>query len=365
MKTKNLVYLLSLLAFLSFGIIACNSGEKETDENTETTQAVKHFRHILFSETAFDGINGSHEISAEEAKTINNYKFTYDEKNRPVSIEFCRDSILLNYSSTGAAKITIAYTDSTETQLYFDKDGKSKVVDGEVFKSVFSTNATGMRTGLRFFDKEGKQIENRNKIASYTWSKLPDGMVKENRYNMAGEEVVMNEFCPFYELRFTYDDRGFVKRMANYQADTLYNCTAENCGDIGVSYFSFDISDKGDLQKFTVYNTVGQLSNLYWGWAKFENKIDENGYVTERAFWDQDDEYLAGKSVPVRHIKYDEHGSKIEEVLMDGERNVINDPNNGIAIFEYKYDVQGHPTDTIRYDKERVVIAPKNTTAAM
>lgn len=365
MKTKNLVYLLSLLAFLSLGFMACNSGGKETDENTETTQAVKHYRHILFSETAFDGINGTHEISADQAKNINNYKFTYDEKNRPVSIEFCRGDVLLGYSSTGAAKITIEYTDSTETRLYFDKEGKSKEVNGKVFKSVFSTDATGMRTGLKFYDKEGNQIENRNKIANYTWKKLPDGMIKENRFNLAGEEVVMNQFCPFYELRFTYDDRGFVKRMANYQADTLYNCTEENCGDIGVSYFAFDVNDKGDLLKFTVCNTVGQLSNLYWGWAKFEQKLDENGNLTEIAYWDQDNEYLSGKSVPVRQFKYDEHGAVTEVTFMDSERNVINDPKEGFAIVEYKYNEQGNPTDTIRYDKERVVIAPKSTTAAM
>ncbi|MEZ4999713.1 MAG: hypothetical protein R2744_03225 [Bacteroidales bacterium] len=47
----------------------------------------------------------------------------------------------------------------------------------------------------------------------------------------------MNPFCPFYELRFEYDDNGFVTRMSNYQADTLYNCTAENCGDIGSLIF--------------------------------------------------------------------------------------------------------------------------------
>lgn len=354
MKTNKFIYLFALLVTLSFGFIACNNETKESEDSNEVTESVKHYRHILFSETAFDNVKGIRELTAEEAKTVNNYKFTFDDKKRPVTIEFCRGEVILGYSSTGAAKITIEYTDSTETRLYFDKDGKAKVVNGEVFKSVFSLNETGMRTGLKFYDKEGNQIENHNKIASYTWAKLPNDMIKENRFNLAGDEVVMNEFCPFYELRFSYDDQGVVKRMANYEADTLYNCTAENCGDIGVSYFTFDINEHGDLQKFTVLNTVGQLSNLYWGWAKFENKIDEYGNTTEIAFWDQDDEYLAGKSIPVRQYKYDEYGAKIEETLMDGERNIINHPKNGFAIVEYNYNDQGHPTDTIRYDKDRV-----------
>lgn len=354
MKTNKLIFAFSLVAILSFSFIACNNETKETEDKNEVTENVKHYRHILFSETSFDNVQGTYELTGEETKTVNNYKFTYDEKNRPIAIEYCRAETLLGYSSTGAAKITITYTDNSETRLYFDKDGKEKLVSGKVYKSVFSLDETGMRTGLTFYDKEGINIENRNKVASYTWAKLPDNMIKENRFNLAGEEVVMNEFCPFYELRFTYDEKGFVKRMANYEADTLYNCTAENCGDIGVSYFTFDISEKGDLQKFTVLNTVGQLSNLFWGWAKFEIKVDDNGNVLERAFWDQDDEYLAGKSIPVRQYKYDQHGAKVEEILMDGDRNMMNHPKNGFAIVEYKYNELGHPTDTIKYDKERI-----------
>ena len=94
-------------------------------------------------------------------------------------------------------------------------------------------------------DENSAPIENRNKIHKFVWTRLENGMIKELRYNLAGESVVMNEFCPFYELRFSYDKEGYVTRMANYNADTLYNCTAENCGDIGVSYFAFENNAKG------------------------------------------------------------------------------------------------------------------------
>ena len=61
----------------------------------------------------------------------------------------------------------------------------------------------------------------------------------------------MNPFCPFYELRFTYNDKGYVMDMANYENDSLYNCTAENCGDIGVSYFEFEPNEFGDVLSFS------------------------------------------------------------------------------------------------------------------
>jgi len=352
MKSNKFLFLLGFAAILSIGFISC-SDEKKT---SEVTTNVKHYRQILFTETNFDNITGNHEITSEEAKTVNNYKFTLDEKNRPVAIEYCRDSVLLGYGSTDAAKIVITYTDSTETRLYFDKDNNAQEIDGKVFKSVFNLDITGMRTGLKFYDKDGNQIENRNKIASYTWSKLPDGMVKENRYNLAGTEVIMNEFCPFFELRFSYNEKGYVTRMANYQADTLYNCTAENCGDIGVSYFSFVVNDKGDLQEFSVHNASGKQSNLYWGWSKFVNQVDSLGYVTESTFWDQDLEFLSGKNVPIHQYKYDVHGARIEEIALDSKKNIINDPNSGIAIKEFHYNELGQPTDTIKYDSKRVKI---------
>ncbi len=355
MKNNKFLFLLAFAGILSMAFISC----KNQKDSNETSENVKHYRQILFAETTFDNIVGIHEITADEAKTVNNYKFTLDEKKRPVSIEYCRDTVLLGYGSTDAAKIVIAYTNNTETRLYFDKDNKAQEVDGKVFKSVFSLDSTGMRTGLTFYDKEGKQIENRNKIASYTWSKLPDGMVKENRFNLAGKEVIMNEFCPFYELRFSYNDKGFVTRMANYMADTLYNCTAENCGDIGVSYFSFVIGDKGDLNEFSVHNASGRPSNLYWGWSKFKNTCDSLGNVTETVYWDQDEEFLSGKKVPVYQYKYDTHGAKIETVFMDGKKNIINHPDNGVAIMEFKYNELGQPTDTLKYDNKRVEIKKK------
>jgi len=352
MKKNKFLFFLTFAAILSVGFISC--GDK--NDGKETSENVKYYRQILFSETAFDNITGNYEITAEEAKIVNNYKFTLDEKQRPISIEFCRDTVLLGYGSTDASKIVISYTDSTETRLYFDKDGKEQEVDGKVFKSVFSLDKTGMRTGLKFYDKEGKQIENRNKIAYYTWSKLPDGMVKENRFNLEDKEVIMNEFCPFFELRFSYNEKGFVTRMANFQADTLSNCTAENCGDIGVSYFSFVISDKGDLNEFAVYNASGKHSNLYWGWSKFVNTVDSLGNVTETIFWDQDEEFLSGKKVPVYQYKYDTHGAKIETVFMDAKKNIINHPESGVAITEFKYNELGQPTDTLKYDSKRVKI---------
>jgi YD repeat-containing protein len=351
MKIDKLILPAILTIVIGLGIVACTG----TSEKKETKPGVEYYRSLQFSETPYDTEKGLHPLTADEAKTINNYKFTYDDSGRLISVEFNRNNILLGYSSMGAAKITYEYKDNKQIKRFFNEKNE-QIESAGAYTSEYTLDDKGIRTGLKFYGKDGAPVENRNKIHSWTWSILPDGMVKEQRYNLANVEVVMNPFCPFFELRFSYNDKGYVTRMANYMGDTLYNCTAENCGDIGVSYFSFSPNENGDVQKFEVFNVIGQMSNLYWGWSKFERKFDENGYVLEVAYFDQDNEYLGGKNVPVIQNVYDKHGSIVETKNMDKDRNLINDPDGGVAITEYKYDEAGNRTETLKYDKDRVAV---------
>lgn len=325
---------------------------------------VEYYRNILFSETSWDIERGGHPISAEEAKNINSYKFTYDSLGRLATVEFVRNDLLLGYSSMrGASKIAYTYPDGKQLKHFYDKDNNQIKVDGGVYTYEYSLDNNGFRTGLRFLDSLGSPMENRNKIHNYTWTRTSDGMVKENRYTLANEETIMSEFCPFYELRFTYNDNGFVTRMANYQGDSLYNCTAENCGDIGVSYFLFENNDQGDVLSFSVHNTTGKLSNLYWGWAKRVSKYDANGYVTETMVYDQDDEPVGGNMIPLTQYVYDEHGALIKTINMDKDRNIINHPASGVAYTEYKYDEQGQRVETLEFNKDNQ--AAKHQEAAL
>jgi hypothetical protein len=209
----------------------------------------------------------------------------------------------------------------------------------------------GIIMGLKFFDEAGELMENRNKIAYYTWSKTIFGDVRENRYTLAGEETVLNEFCPFYELWFTYDENGRVTRMANYNNDSLYDCTAENCGNIGVSYFDFSMDPNGGLLEFSVHSTTGQLSNLYWGWARFEQVLDENGYVIERIMYDQDNELLSGKKIPIIQSKYDDGGLLLEQRYLNAQRQLMESASDSVAVKQFKYDEYGQVTETILLDK--------------
>ena len=277
MKVKHLI--LIMVAIIGLG--SCNQKPAQSEDEAN----VKYFRHLLFSETPWDLEQGIHPISAEDAKSINNYKFTWNDNGQLTSIEYNRNGVLLDYSNLRAAKVTYTYEGNKQIKHFFDENSEpAKNGGASVFE--YTLDDSGTRIAMRFLDENSQPIENRNNIYNYKWTKLNDDMIQELRYNLAGEEVIMNPFCPFYELRFTYDNKGYVTRMANYEADTLYDCTAENCGDVGVSYFLFENNENGDLLTFSVHNTVGQLSNLYWGWAKRKNVVDENGYVVEVNMFD-------------------------------------------------------------------------------
>jgi YD repeat-containing protein len=353
MKLNNLTLFFGVLAFIGLGLSACNQ-QKPSGKNQNA--GVEYYRNLLFSETPFDLERGSRQLTAEQAAEINSYKFTYDNAGRLVSVEFVRGDELLGYSSAlDAARITYDYVDNKQIKHFFDENNQSVESEG-VFTAEYTLDENGTRTGLKFYGKNGEPVENGNKIHYYVWAVLDDCMVQEKRYNLANEETIMNPFCPFYELRFTYNSNGYVIRMANYMNDSLYNCTAENCGDIGVSYFTFTPNEHGDVEEFSVYNVTGQMSNLYWGWSKRVSKYDENGYPLETAVFDQDNEYVGGKNVPVTQNVYDKHGALVEVRNLDKDRNIINHPETGVAITEYKYDDKGNRTETLKYNKDRVPV---------
>ena len=315
-------------------------------------QDVKYFRHLLTSQTPYDLEKGIHPVTARQAKTINSYKFTYDKNNRLLSVEFVRNNMLLSYSTMGfAARITYEYIDNKQIKRYFS-DKEEPIEIAGVFRAEYTLDSTGTRRKLEFYGRYGQGVENKNRIHSFEWEVLPNGMVRELRYDLTGKETVLNPFCPFYELRFSYNEKGYVTRMANYKADTLYNCTAENCGEFGVSYFVFEPTESGDVLKFSVYNAGGLTSNVYWGWSKRINTFDSNGYLLESVFYDQDGEYIAGKRVPVIRHEYDSHGAETDTWNLDKDRKPYNNPENKVCHTVYKYDSKGARTETLRFDKD-------------
>ena len=52
---------------------------------------VEYYRNLQFSETPYDIEKGTHPLTADEAKTINSYKFTYDNSGRLIISGICQE----------------------------------------------------------------------------------------------------------------------------------------------------------------------------------------------------------------------------------------------------------------------------------
>jgi len=63
-----------------------------------------------------------------------------------------------------------------------------------------------------------------------------------------------------------------------------------------------------------------------------------------------------GKLVPIVQNTYDSHGSVLEVKNLDKDGNIINSPDNGVAITQYKYDEAGNRTETITLNKDKVPV---------
>jgi hypothetical protein len=138
MKFSKLILPLILTIVLGIAIVSCTS----TTANKSLHSGVEYYRNLQFSETPYDIEKGIHPLTADQAKTINSYKFTYDKTGKLLSVEFVRNNVLLGYSSMqGAAKITYEYSDNKQVKHFFNKDNEP-IESAGVFAVEYSWGKT-------------------------------------------------------------------------------------------------------------------------------------------------------------------------------------------------------------------------------
>ena len=142
MNLKKNTLLLGIAALIIAGIAACNQAPSKKQADSGTAW----YRNLLFSETPWDTERGTRQLTADEAKEINSYKFSYDETGRLLSVEFVRGDELLSYGSLGgAAKITYEYADNKQIKRFFDENNE-QIESGGVFTAEYTLDEKGTRT---------------------------------------------------------------------------------------------------------------------------------------------------------------------------------------------------------------------------
>ncbi|MDZ7633997.1 MAG: hypothetical protein U5L72_05970 [Bacteroidales bacterium] len=131
MRLRNKLFLISLAALAIAGTSACNQAPAKKSAQTGTV----YYRNLLFSETPWDTERGTRELTVEEAKDVNSYKFIYDDDSRLLSVEFVRGDELLSYGSLGGAA----------------QDHLTSIADNKQIKRFFDENNEPMESGRSLY----------------------------------------------------------------------------------------------------------------------------------------------------------------------------------------------------------------------
>lgn len=346
-KNKSGLSIIVVFA-LSLLILSCTGRKSQEPRHS----GVEYYRHLQLTKTPYDIEKGIYPVTSEEVNDVNNYRFTYDDEGRLLSVEYQRNNVLLDYSALGSARITYTYYGNMQAKRYFNSRNEPVLIGG-IYADEFALNSEGNRVSMMFYDSTGKMIDNDKGIHAWIWNKLPDGSISENRYSLKGEDAVLDSTLPFYELRFSYDDNGYLTRMAGYRDDAPYNCYAEGCSDKGVSYLTFGPDKNGNTGRIEIFNLNGEPSSLKEGWSKAISEYDKNGYVTMIRYFDENNTPGNGVFMFSEQFVYDGHGAVTEIRYLDNEGNAMNNPE-GIALVRYEYDQAGNRTDTITLSRDDI-----------
>lgn len=274
-------------------------------------QHTAYYASLPLRESPYPKYQGIVPLSENEAMARNHYRFEYDSRNRPVSVSFWHQNMLIAPNHTAnyffqAAIQRIAYKPGKEIVTFYDRFNNPMTLTGGVVREVYTLNERGKRTSLHFEDANGNKVENRWGIAHYEWEVQRDGSVVENRYGLNGEAKSLRPGFPFNRIRLYYEPNGMLALMQNIDEDLkLVN------NETGVAQDRLQFDEEGKWYGWNVLDASNQLKegngpNV----AKGINIPDEFGYETSVRYEDRSGNARKGSYGFWRGLRsYDAYGN--------------------------------------------------------
>lgn len=289
---KKFWFCLSILFVTSFILFPVKGQEKNGIKKL-------YYRHLKLNHMSpyFDYI-GHYPITAQEAKKVNHYCFTYS-KNKLVSIEekgtdYCWMVHPLLFM--GAEKVCYTYTSGKRTARYFDEQGKPTPNYKGIYVEVTAYNKKGQKVSLKYFDYQGKPMQGVWNVAEYDWD-YRDSLVVEHRKNVNGDFVDVSPYFPFRVSGFRIDP---VKHtIAHYDLDENYKIINS---PQGIACYKDQENAQGDQLNWKYYDSKGTLISPY-GYSEGENIFDYCGYIVKMNF------YVGTNVVGTRSFQYNKEGA--------------------------------------------------------
>ena len=335
---------------------------------------VVYYSTIEFVETPLSYIKGSIALNKEVALGRNHYRFSFDSKNRLISIAFYNGSKPRNPNHTAnlftlSHRMEFSYDKGTERVLFFNTKGKQITVLGSSSQFVYQLNQLGYRESLHFIDSSGKRIENSWNIFEYKWEYLNDGSVIEDRFDIDGKQVSIRPGFDFHRLKLYFNNLGHIALMQNIDknGNLVENSSGASQDNITTNsngnFLQWQVLDnqhkleKGNgpdvavgVQKFNEFGYEIALEHrdennkpIYsaYGICRGKTKFDKYGNLSERNFYDENNKPSNHKIAGYHKLKiaWDKYGNDRESLSYFDIRNKpTTHKTRGYHAVKYEYD---------------------------
>lgn len=415
-------------SMLILAIIAMTNIGYANNTNTLNLKEVKYkyFYNLPFRESPYMPFKGIYKTSKGKAQKRNHYRFGYDKKGRIIELSLMRNNrLVVNINSNnffmGVAKIEFKYKNNTQILTYFNYKNEQTAFYN-VWKSIFIRDKNGKNKELVHYDKSGNVVNNHWGISRYVWETDNKGRIKEQRFDIKGNQAMVRPRFDFYEIRMTFDSRGYLKRMDNYgKKGVLTN------NSLGVATDKLKYDKNGNFTQWKVFNAKGKavIGNLpgtaggnhyynnygdqiktevfdlndnlmigNWGYAYIEKDFSKAGNIiaqrrydankkimtmgpkihsigfnhneinllTEVKYLDKDGRKVVEQRQGIAQAKYvyDENYNMIQRKYFDDKGNLTINRMRGYALEKYKHYSNSKKVDSLRYDASMKLIKKAN-----
>lgn len=355
--------------FLLLALFASLAGHTEIQL---VATAYKYYYHVPFQESPYEALRGTHEAKQQVASKRNHFRFAFDQQGRVTEVAFMRNGkLVINTSHDNFfihhAKIAITYSGDKEEWSFYNYQNQ-RISDGRVYKAEYTLDREGNRIGLAYFNEKGEPVENSWGIARYAWRKFNDKSVKENRYNLKGDQMPIRPDFDFYEVKLEFDKNGYMSTLSNYGLTgeltnnstrvaydkLVYNTKGdflgwkvynkENEPVIGnyplVAEGKHTYNEHGDNMKTETFDLRGNYLVASWGYAFDAKTYDAFGNMIEHDQYDQNKNLLAidGRQVMYSRIEYNDVNQILSTTYMDKDRKLRPSMPHRAATVSMKYD---------------------------
>ncbi|MCB0462393.1 MAG: hypothetical protein KDC81_06790 [Flavobacteriaceae bacterium] len=277
---------------------------------------------------------GRGEISAEEAKTLKHYKFTY-ENNKILKIQYFDKEQPNDNSYYGTHEVRYNYLDNKLTRSYYNIKGNKATtyrhyyLGDNIHQEVFELDENKNKVSMILKDSLNNQIESGLGSYVFKFEKIDDSTFIQTQFNIDGKPNILTTYFPFYKTKIFTDKSGFLYSITNI--DDFGNIAMNK--DAGYASIVFDFDDYGNELGWSFKDTSNNLSNrknylnMDYGFAKvvynfnWENKKLglHNGF--EESYFDKENKPVENdKGIHLINYEFDKNGVllRLKRYNLDG-----------------------------------------------